>query len=336
MKGLKTQNPADEGDDQLSLKLPSVASASQDAAAAANEGNVYYDETANVLRISDGTTFNAVSTAAAASLDAAYSLGSVVTVDTGDVDFSFSVDKDVSIINAAAATQAVGLKVDAANAGAGCVITDAISIVTSGASASITDGIDVSDAGITNALNVGANIVLGTTPVYNFTHFDLSAAGEITISDDLNCANVVASSDCGGATLSSSGAATVGTTLGVTGVASFTIPPLVHGQSDITAGTATVDVPAYNSIYSIATDNATDCTLTLDGSAVVGYDVTIHFVTDGTKDVVIVVEGADTIDGAGDLGNTGILCEDVGDFLVLRKVSADKWIVIVNNGGTLS
>ena len=320
---MDTENPADNLPINNSMKLPSIAAANQDAAAAANEGNVYYDETSKTPIISNGTSWDTISTAAAASLDAAYNLGSSIAVDTGDVDFVFTVNKDVSIINNAASTQAIGLKVDAANAGAGCVITDAISVLTSGASATVTDAIDVSDAGITNAINVGANVILGTTATINLNNFDVAATGEVTSADDVNCVNVVASGDVGAATLT------------VSGAVAFTSPP-VSKQSDITAGTAAVTAPAYDQVYSIATDDDTDCTVTLNAGAVVGYDITIHFVTDGTKDVVVAVGGADTIDGVGDLANTGILCEDVGDYLVLRKVSADKWIVVENNGGTLS
>jgi len=335
-KGLKIQNPADYGDDQNSLKLPSLTAASQDAAAAANEGNIYYDETGNAVMRSDGTSWNALTTTAAVSMDGAYNNGSSVAVDTGDVDFVFTVNKDFSIINNAAATQAIGLKIDAANAGAGCVITDGIAVTTSGAAASVVDALDMSDAGITNALNIGANDIVGTTGKINLNNFDVAATGEVTSADDVNCVNVVASGDLGGDTASITTDATVGGTLDVTGVATFTVPPFIHGTSSVVAGTATVDVPAYSMVYSVATDNATDCTLTLDGSAVVGYDFTMHFITDGTHDVVVACEGADTIDAAGDLANTSITFVDAGDYCVLRKVSSDKWIVIVNNGGTLA
>lgn len=43
------------------------------------------------------------------------------------------------------------------------------------------DAIDVSDAELFNALNVGANNIVGTTAVINFDNFDVSSAGAITV-----------------------------------------------------------------------------------------------------------------------------------------------------------
>ncbi len=64
------------------------------------------------------------------------------------------------------------------------VITDALSITVSGAiSDGIVDAIDASDSNITNALNVGANTITGTTAVIDFNSFDVDNSGIVTASD---------------------------------------------------------------------------------------------------------------------------------------------------------
>ncbi|MEP7166771.1 MAG: MerR family DNA-binding transcriptional regulator [Candidatus Woesebacteria bacterium] len=66
---------------------------------------------------------------------------------------------------------------------------DGISIVNT-SSGVITDAIDASDAEIVNALNTGANTILGTTAVIDFTNFDVDGSGNITASG-----NIVASTN---------------------------------------------------------------------------------------------------------------------------------------------
>jgi hypothetical protein len=61
---------------------------------------------------------------------------------------------------------------------------DGILITSSGVSAGITDAIDVSATNITNALNVGDNIILGTTAVVNFEDFDVDADGAVALTGD--------------------------------------------------------------------------------------------------------------------------------------------------------
>lgn len=60
-------------------------------------------------------------------------------------------------------------------------LTDALNISSTG---TITDAIDASAANIVNALNVGANTILGTAGVIDFTEFDVSGTdGSVTIND---------------------------------------------------------------------------------------------------------------------------------------------------------
>ncbi len=69
------------------------------------------------------------------------------------------------------------------NADADTAVTDGL-IITS-ANGLITDAIDVSDAEITNALNVGDNIILGTTATIDFSNFDVSSTGNTSIGGTL-------------------------------------------------------------------------------------------------------------------------------------------------------
>ena len=62
-------------------------------------------------------------------------------------------------------------------------LTDGI-LVRATTNGSMPDAIDVSDSDITNAINVGDNIILGTTSTIDFTDFDLSSDGLIVIAPD--------------------------------------------------------------------------------------------------------------------------------------------------------
>lgn len=59
-------------------------------------------------------------------------------------------------------------------------VTDGIRIVSPGVNNGIDDAIDVSDSNIDNAINVGANDIVGTTAVIDFTNFDVDGSGNIT------------------------------------------------------------------------------------------------------------------------------------------------------------
>ncbi|MCG2685789.1 MerR family transcriptional regulator, partial [Candidatus Parcubacteria bacterium] len=69
-------------------------------------------------------------------------------------------------------------------------VADALLIQISSAG-TITDAIDVSDETITNAINVGANIITGTSAAIDFSEFDVSAAtGSVTIDDGGNAGQI--------------------------------------------------------------------------------------------------------------------------------------------------
>ncbi len=119
---------------------------------------------------------------ASTTLDAAYTGGNTITLDaSGDVEFDLSVTaRNVIISNTFAGTQAVGLEIDAEVAQ---LITDGILFSTT--AGTITDAIDASDASITNAINVGGNVIIGALASIDFTEFDVSGTtGAIIINDD--------------------------------------------------------------------------------------------------------------------------------------------------------
>ena len=59
--GMKDNDPSVQYGN-ISMKLPNVTTASQDAAATANEGNLFYDTTTNTMKFSDGANWTALST----------------------------------------------------------------------------------------------------------------------------------------------------------------------------------------------------------------------------------------------------------------------------------
>jgi len=72
-------------------------------------------------------------------------------------------------------------------------LTDALNISSTG---TITDAIDVSAANIVNAMNVGANVLLGTTAQVDFTNFDVATNGNVTVAGgqgiDVSAAGILA------------------------------------------------------------------------------------------------------------------------------------------------
>lgn len=74
------------------------------------------------------------------------------------------------------------------------IVIDGLRITSTGG-ATMTDAIDVAHTNITNAINVGDNIILGTTAVINFTNFDVATTGGITVAAaqglDTNAAGIL-------------------------------------------------------------------------------------------------------------------------------------------------
>jgi hypothetical protein len=73
------------------------------------------------------------------------------------------------------------------NEDANLTVTDGLKVTVSGAgTGAITDGLDVSDTRIINAINVGDNVISGTSGVIDFTNFDVLGTGATTINSTLN------------------------------------------------------------------------------------------------------------------------------------------------------
>jgi hypothetical protein len=83
------------------------------------------------------------------------------------------------------------------------------------------------------------------------------------------------------------------------------------------------------------TSNAIAITLP-EASTVLGQNYTIYFETDGGNDVTVTTATGDTFAGVGDIGDNTATMADAGDFVVIQAVSDTRWIVIQNNGATLS
>ncbi|MBI5139652.1 hypothetical protein HZA26_03535, partial [Candidatus Nomurabacteria bacterium] len=99
-------------------------------------------------------------------LDDAYNNGATITVDAYDVIFNLN-----------DATNDYKFVIDNTTTG---TISDSLVVQTTGVGAVITDALDLSDADIVNALNIGANTILGTGAVIDFTAFDVDASGNLT------------------------------------------------------------------------------------------------------------------------------------------------------------
>lgn len=137
-------------------------------------------------------------------LQDAYGNGnSITTTSARDIDFilaNTATDSNLDIQIATDSTSTVSISRSAGTGTANpsqllvvedldadLTIADGLTVRTAGV---LTDAIDVSDAEITNAINVGANILLGTTGNIDYTNFDVTgssgnvvAAGSITVSE---------------------------------------------------------------------------------------------------------------------------------------------------------
>ena len=60
-------------------------------------------------------------------------------------------------------------------------LNDGVLVTATGVNNGVVDAFDASAANITNALNAGANVILGTTATINFDNFDVASTGAITV-----------------------------------------------------------------------------------------------------------------------------------------------------------
>jgi len=329
-------------------RLPNTATSALDAAAAANEGAIVYDETTSTVKFSNGIIWANIGAGASATLDQIF--------DNGQVIDSCAVAKKLSVTGG----------------GATLTIWD-----------DLTDIQFASDADFvltaTEVKLVAADVLIGT----GAAHADLlsrgdfnlvlktgnSTTGSITITDGANgdllitpngSGEVVVGSGAAHAAITSSGAYNlVLDTNSGTNSGSITITDAANGDIDITpngsgvveltngivaspikttaAGTATL-APALDScIHNISTDVTDPCEVTLpDASTAQGKELVFFFVVDGGQDVVITVGAGDAYYADGDISDTIATMADAGDFLILKAIGGNHWVVVESNGVTFS
>ncbi len=177
-------------------------------------------------------------------------------------------------------------------------------IIVQASAGGITDGIDVSDAELTNALNIGDNIFLGTTANIDFTNFDVvGSSGDVTTTGDLalNGGDFTSTS----ATFNLLDASGNSTTLDIGGVTTDLGNTINVATNSTTADTLTIGNSNAGTVITITGGNdwsigatgaasldaiTTDGTLTLSGVSndiTTGTNETLFLVPNGSGDVVV-------------------------------------------------
>lgn len=234
----------------------------------------------------------------------------------------------LGIIAEDAGTQVVGTGLLVENLQATDIdLTDAILVRTTTAD-SIVDALDVSDADITNALNVGANTITGTTytligtaAAIDFSEFDVSSStGAITINDDGDLGNITVEStvlDINSLDFTGAGAITTG------GTTDLTLNPtdeVVLGDTDNIVIGGHAGAVAYNVISNSGG---------APGSASIDTDNDLY--VQGSLEV----DGASQIDGT--LTVSDLTCTDCLDFAEFANtMTLDESTEIGFGAGALS
>lgn len=141
-----------------------------------NKGWLYIKDNSGTSALffeDDSGTVTLLGASGGVTLDGAYTGGNTITLDaSGDFELDTNPDSNA------------GTFVFDTITGSGA-LDDAFQVTTT--SGSVTDALDMSDAGITNALNVGANVIIGTGGAsINFDAFDVDASGNVTIGGNLS------------------------------------------------------------------------------------------------------------------------------------------------------
>lgn len=310
----------------LYMQLPEVATGSLEAAAAGNEGGIVYDSTTNTVKFSDGSSWaNVSATGSAETLDATYNAGNNIDIDAGGGDFEIDLNAAGSRIIIDADTNAT-------------TVTDAIIFATSGTSSVITDAIDASDAGITNAINVGANVITGTT--YNVTATNWGVTGS---TGALTC-EALDRNSAGSLTIGGSTANALTLTPATTCSSTLT----VVGNTALQAGlTHTGGNPSFTTTATTGNGFAIDgSTVTTGNVLAVEYDATnsgagfgaIEVTEDGAA-VWTVGEDGNTVIG-GTAAGTAALTLSLGDLTItdtdstsITSVNGTTSVVTLDNAG---
>ena len=145
IKSSKTQ----WGKNREALKLPAFANADLPAAAE-NAYCIAYDTDASAPYFCDGSSWSSIDASASSlGLNASYDVDANIDIDAAGGALEIDYAAAGSVITLDADTNSV-------------TVTDGIKFATTGTSSAFTDAIDASDSGITNALNVGGNLIIGT------------------------------------------------------------------------------------------------------------------------------------------------------------------------------
>ena len=329
---------------EVPLCVPNAASTLESSYTAA--GQIYYDETNTRLRAYVNGSWATLSTSAGAgdnTLDDAYDqggagAGGTITVDAEDVILNLSTGYNLLINAAAAGTTDVGLEINDNTTG---TITDGILFT---AANSIVDAIDASAANITNALNVGANVITGTTGNITYTNFTMTgstgavgcqsldrvSAGGLTIGGTTATSVTITPNTTVSGTFLSSGAATF--SAGITqsgGNMSFT-PSATTGNGFYIDGSTVTTGNVVRSEYD-ATNAAGGfgaIEITEDGSAVwtVGEDGNMVIAGTLTGTDAITITAGDITLVSGDLTLTdGVLVLSGGTITITGDAAVDTF-----------
>ena len=160
-----------------------------------SNGAMYYNKSSGKLRCFQGSVW-VDCTGVADTLQSAYNSGNTIATTTArDIAFTLAdtaADSNfvVNVADGSASTAMIArlngtgtadpaqlLLLD--NLDTNRSIADGLRIQS--AAGLINDAIDASDAELVNAINVGDNNIVGTTPLIDFTNFDLAATGNITV-----------------------------------------------------------------------------------------------------------------------------------------------------------
>lgn len=301
--------------DNRGMRVPNVTNANQPTASSSTNGTLSYDTTNDRLEAVISGSWTTIGSAGSGdnTLDDAYDQGGAgagrtITADSGHVQ-----------INSAAAASALHIQ-----AATGVTTTDAIVIDQTGTGA-VTDAIDASDSNITNALNMGANTITGTTGNITLTNFtvtgssgavtlealDRDTAGTLTIGGSTATALTLTPNTTVSGTFTASSTAATGA-LTVTGDADITVSDttgsgvLIDGSTITTGNVLRVEYDAGTAgggfgAIEVTEDGAAVWTVAEDGNQTIAGTATgTAALTLTTGDITLSDGGIDVTQTSGD------------------------------------